>query len=150
MSDPTLAILGVIAAASALYAISAQQLMRGVLGLAIFFLALAGIFGILGAWYLAVGQLFLFVGGVVTLFVLAFNFTRTPLSNGKGVVAAFICMVALAALTLYLPPSWSPATAPTLEQFGTMFFTQYGWVLNIALLLLFAAVMGAQYFMEDT
>jgi NADH:ubiquinone oxidoreductase subunit 6 (subunit J) len=141
-------ILGLLAAAGALYAISARQLMRGILGLALFFISIAGLFAGMGAWYLAAGQLFLFVGGVVTLFVLAFNFTKTPLYAGKSITAAFVCMIVLAIASTFLS-AIAPVDVPSIVGFGTVFFTQYGWVLNAALLLLFAALIGAQYLLED-
>jgi len=134
----------------ALYALSARQLMRGVLGLALFFTGLALLFAQFGAYYLAVGQLFLFVGGVVTLFVLAFNATRTPVQHSTSLIGVGAALAVLAVLGLFLP-EFNERTIPVLgiQEFGMIFFTQYGWILNITLLLLLSAIIGAQYIMEE-
>jgi len=141
-----------LAIGGALYAISAKRLMRGVLGLALFFVGIATFFADLGAWYLAAGQLFLFVGGVVTLFVLAFNAARTPiLKAGIGgiIFAALVAVVLAMSLSALTAPVALSAAPPSLAEFGYAFFTGYGWVINIALLLLFSALLSAQYLLED-
>ena len=143
-------VLSTFAVLGGLYAISAQQLMRGVLGLAVFFAALAGIFGQLGAWYLAVGQLFLFVGGVVTLFVLAFNFTTVTISREKAFIPALLFVVVLAVISLFLPSSSPVPPEFSLAVFAKEFFASYGWFINLALLLLFSAIISAQYILEDS
>ena len=149
MADALMASTAAIAALGALYAINAQQLMRGVLGLAVFFIALAGMLAQLGAWYLAVGQLFLFVGGVVTLFVLAFNFVRTPAQHRGRFWPWMVSMLALASLSLFLPFSFAAPQGIPLPVFAAELFLQYGWVLNLALLLLFSAIITSQYLLED-
>lgn len=133
----------------AIYAINAAQLMRGVLGLAIFFVGLAALFATLGAWYLAVGQIFLFVGGVVTLFVLAFSFTKTPVLEGKNLLSAIIVFLLVASLALFLPNIERTGATPGLASFAWQFFTQYGFIVNVALLLLFGALMASQYLIEE-
>jgi NADH:ubiquinone oxidoreductase subunit 6 (subunit J) len=149
MMDVLLITTCLLAIIGALYALFAKHLMRGVLGLAVFFAALAGLFAQMGAWYVAVGQLFLFVGGVVTLFVLAFNFTKTPLQSEGGMLGVALMLVMLAAFGLFLPEI-GPAQSVPFGEFALVFFTQYGWIVNIALLLAFASLLGAQYLMEDT
>jgi NADH:ubiquinone oxidoreductase subunit 6 (subunit J) len=150
MSEPLLLVTSSIAALGALYAINARQLMRGVLGLAVFFIALAMLFAQLGAWYLAVGQLFLFVGGVVTLFVLAFNFVRTPIQHSGSFWPWMVSMLALLSLALFLPFSFATPQGISLTTFAAEMFLQYGWILNLALLLLFSAIITSQYLLEDT
>jgi NADH:ubiquinone oxidoreductase subunit 6 (subunit J) len=144
-----LLITSVIAISGALYALFAKHLMRGVLGLAVFFAALAGLFAQMGAWYVAVGQLFLFVGGVITLFVLAFNFTKTPLQVEKGILGIVLMLAVLMMLSLFLPESAEPGSV-AFNEFGLAFFTHYGWIVNVVLLLAFSALLGAQYLMEET
>jgi len=132
----------------AIWALRAKHLMRGVMGLTAFFIGLATLFGTLGAWYLAIGQLFLFVGGVVTLFVLAFNFAHTPLQNPGKMAGLVVTLLLLGALGLIIPPVLASGETSTLAEFASVFFSQYGWVLNAALLLLFSALIGAQYLLE--
>jgi NADH:ubiquinone oxidoreductase subunit 6 (subunit J) len=148
MMDLSLVLWSVVAAGGALYAIGARHLMRGVLGLAVFFLSLTALFALLGAWYLAIGQLFLFVGGVVTMFVLAFNTAKTDIHPGKGVGATLMALAVLGTMTLFLPGNVASVKAQTVTGFAAAFFG-YGWIINIAFLLLLAAVIGAQHFLED-
>jgi NADH-quinone oxidoreductase subunit J len=132
----------------ALYAINAKQLMRGVLGLAVFFIGVAAFFGDMGAWYLAAGQLLLFVGGVVTLFVLAFNFTKPPTLANKRIGGIVVALAAAATMALFIPDV-QPGASPSFGVFATQFFVQYGLIINVVLLMLLGAIMGAQYLLED-
>ena len=139
-------ILGIIlTVGGAIWALRAEHLMRGVIGLTLFFLGLAVFFGRLGAWYLAVGQLFLFVGGVVTLFVLAFNFSKTPVQPKGKITGMLVTVILLGTLGLLVPSITALGTVVSVSEFASVFFGQYGIVLNAALLLLFSALIGAQY-----
>jgi NADH:ubiquinone oxidoreductase subunit 6 (subunit J) len=137
-----------LAIIGAVYALAARQLMRGVLGLALFFIGIAGLFAHLGAWYLAIGQLILFLGGVVTLFVLAFNFTKTPEQERHMLSGSFIFVAFLTVLVVGLPLK-NFYSSSDFTYFSQQLFLQHGWVLNIGLLLLFSAIIGAQYLMEE-
>jgi NADH:ubiquinone oxidoreductase subunit 6 (subunit J) len=140
---------GVVAVLAAAYALGAKHLMRGVLGLAMFFIAVAAMFASMGAWYLAVGQLILFVGGVVTLFVLAFNAAKTPLATSGSIMAAVIAFAAAATIAMFLPSTYKYAGTVSLHVLAIELFTKYGWVLNVGLLLLFSAMITMQYLLED-
>lgn len=131
----------------AVVALSARQLMRGILGLAVSFIGLAGLFWHLGAYYLAVGQIFLFVGGVVTLFVLAFNFCEPPLQPRAGWPGLLLALLVLASLGAFVPAWTGFPPAVELAELAQMFFG-YGWALLAAFLLLFAGVIAAQYLLE--
>ena len=132
----------------ALYALSARHLMRGVLGLSLFFLGIAGFFGELNAWYLAAGQLFLFLGGVVTLFVLAFNFEKTPEQTGAKVKGLFFAAAVGIVLSLFFPVLQKVGLHISAAELGRFFFTTYGIVFNIGILVLFSAFIGTRYFLE--
>lgn len=137
-----------IALGGAVYAVGARHLMRGVLGLAIAFVGVAGLFGAMGAWYLAAGQVFLFVGGVVTLFVLAFSTVPLPIQKSEALGAAAVAVAALVTLAAMLPRPQA-GEAPQLAALAADLFLRYGLVVNAALLLLLAALLGAHYLMED-
>ena len=142
-------ILGtVLALGGGAYALAARHLMRGVLGLTAVFLGVAVLFYGLGATYLAAGQLLLYVGGVVTLFVLAFNAARTPLQRARSVWGSLLALLAAATLALVLPTTASPAAVP-LRDLASTFFAGYGWALVVAIALLCASVIVAQYALED-
>ncbi len=137
-----LIVLGAIAA------LEARELMRAVLGLAVFFLGVSVLFGLLGAWFFAVGQIFLFVGGVVTLFVLAFSSTDAARQSSLS-LSPLLASLAVGGLLLWLSSGLGSAPPIPLQVFSTVFFTKYGLALNTALLLLFSAVMTAQYVMSE-
>jgi len=52
-------------------------------------------------------------------------------------------------LGIVIPPVQSLGVTLSLTTLAEQFFTQYGVVLNAALLLLLAGLMGAQYLVED-
>jgi NADH-quinone oxidoreductase subunit J len=64
-------ILSAIALAGALYVLLAREVMSVVLGLGTVLLGLAGLFAYFGFGFLALAQLFLYVGGVLVLFLFA-------------------------------------------------------------------------------
>jgi len=133
----------------ALYALHAKELMRGILGLALFFTGLSIHFGLLGAWFLAVGQIFLFVGGIVALFVLAFSYSPTPIQHQRYATGVLVALATGALFVFFFPNVQQGATPASLGAFSSLFFTKYGLVLNVAILLLFSAVMTAQYVMTE-
>ncbi|MDD9953345.1 MAG: NADH-quinone oxidoreductase subunit J [Candidatus Woesearchaeota archaeon] len=149
MTDVLTVISSLLCIVGALTSISAKEIMRGMLGLTVFFIGIAGFFGKLGAWYLAAGQLFLFVGGVVTLLVLAFSFTKTPASIIERFGSFAIAGIVTVALLFVLPLASVVYQPLELTDFAPFFFAQYGWVVNMALFLLLSAVIGAQYLLED-
>lgn len=64
-------ILSACTLAGALYVVLAREVMSVVLGLGTVLLGLAGLFAYLGFGFLALAQLFLYVGGVMVLFLFA-------------------------------------------------------------------------------
>lgn len=138
------ALAGIVGALAALHA---RELMRGILMLAVFFLGLAVLFARIGAPMLAAGQLFLFVGGVVTLFVLAFNTERNP-RQSRGTAMGVAGFILVAGVLAYLLPLQAAGAQVSLDDLAAIFFQQYGWVLNVMLLVLLSAVVGAQYVLE--
>ncbi len=149
MIDALLLVSSALCLGGAAYALGARHLMRGVLGLAAFFIGAAGLFAGMGAWFLAAGQLFLFVGGVVALFVLAFSSAPTPVQREGTLAAACAAGALTLALLAFLPvslPQGAPLPPAALAQ---ALFGEYGLALEIALLLLFAGIVGAQYLLAE-
>jgi NADH-quinone oxidoreductase subunit J len=64
-------ILAVCALAGAAYVVFAREIMSVMLGLGTVLLGLAGLFAYFGFGFLALAQLFLYVGGVLVLFLFA-------------------------------------------------------------------------------
>ena len=134
--------------AGALIAISARELIRALLGLALVFLGIAGLLASLDAWYLAIGQLFLFIGGIVTFLVLVFNTAKMPISSGHSLPALLVAALVLIVLAQSLQLDGSHAIISA-SDLAHAFFAQYALLLVPALLLLFAAIIAAQHIMGE-
>jgi len=63
--------LAAVAAAGALTVVFSRDVMRMAAGLAVFLLAIAGLFGLHALAFLAIAQIFLYVGGVLILIIFA-------------------------------------------------------------------------------
>ena len=63
--------------------------------------------------------------------------------------SSLVALAVLAVLVLFLPPVQASGMETTLSFLATYFFTNYGWLLNIAILLLFSAIISAQYLMTE-
>ena len=64
-------LLAAVAVAGALFVVLAREVMRMAIGLGAFLLALAGFFAYFGFGFLALAELFVYVGGVLILFLFA-------------------------------------------------------------------------------
>lgn len=63
--------LAVLAAIGAVAVVTTKDVMRLILGLGAVLLSVAGLFGVAGATFLAVAEVFVYVGGVLVLFLFA-------------------------------------------------------------------------------
>ena len=69
-------LLAVTAVTGALTVVLARELMRMAIGLGVFLLALAGLFAYYGFGFLGLAELFVYVGGVLILFLFAIMLVR--------------------------------------------------------------------------
>jgi NADH-quinone oxidoreductase subunit J len=69
-------LLALTAVAGAFVVVLARELMRMAIGLGVFLLALAGLFAYYGFGFLGLAELFVYVGGVLILFVFAIMLVR--------------------------------------------------------------------------
>ena len=142
----------------AIAVLSATEMTRILLGLGVFLLAIAGFYGYFGFELLAVAELFVYVGGVLVLFLLAItSMGRDPegkaverrLDLGAALVSTGLVLVLIVALGNALPAVTgvrvdvaSTAAAlmgPLLPHFETI-----GVVLLVALAAALAIVGGEQ------
>lgn len=130
-------------------AVSARRLMRSVASLALLFVGVAGLFGALGAPYLAAAQLFLFVGGVVTLLALAFGSTATPLVRGRAYLATGALLFGLLIGAWFLPPLQDAGMVISAHAVAAALFVNYGPALEIALLIILSGVISIGYVLDE-
>jgi NADH-quinone oxidoreductase subunit J len=95
--DLLFALVGVLAAASALLAVTSRQVVHAALWLVTALGAVAGCYLVLGAEVVALVQLLVYVGAVVVLVLFALMLTRAPIGRAPDIDAPWPQRLAAAA-----------------------------------------------------
>lgn len=153
--DIVFAILGVIAAASAVLAVTTRQLVHSALWLVVCLGTLAGCYVVLGAELVALVQVLIYVGAVVVLVLFALMLTRAPIGVNRAlgtsplqrVLAAVLGAATTALFASMLVPlvgsgPVTPANGDT-RAVATAIFGTWVWPFELLSLLLLAALIGA-------
>ena len=151
--DVAFAALGVVAVAAALLAVTTRQVVHAALWLVVTLAALAGLFLVLGAEFVALVQLLVYVGAVVVLVLFALMLTRAPIGVSRelstspshrvlaATVGAGTSVLLLAAL---LPLATRVERRPTsTAALAKDLFGPWVWPFELLSLLLLAALVGA-------
>ena len=155
-------IMAVLAVGSALSVILSRNLFRSALLLVLCFFAVAGIYATLGADFLAVAQVLIYVGAVAVLVIFAVMLTRqvqrgNPFNRFKFSALLVCGLLMIGFIIVAVNTDWAtiePATEvaqvavgkPTTTKIaGAIFDKDSGFLLpfEIAAVLLLAAVIGA-------
>jgi NADH-quinone oxidoreductase subunit J len=149
--------LALVLLASGLAVVLSRNLFHSVLYLALALVATAGFFFLLEAEFLAVVQIFLYAGGVVTIVVFAIMLTerlvgerisQTSRQLGKGIVVSLLVLVAT--LTVLsradLPRSRPPMASDLTQAIGQVLLTRYLLPFELLAVLFLVALLGALYF----
>lgn len=153
----TFSILSAIAVISALLAVRLRNLVHATLTLMAFFVALAGLFILLMAEFLAAVQILVYVGAVGILILFAIMLTQQVTGNVKEHIEAHGALWGLAGatavlLTLLLPAILKTALPlqpvvetidPSVRALGLNLMAPYTIALQVIALLLTAALLGA-------
>ena len=151
-------LFAVLAIGSAIGVVLNKNTVNSALFLVVNLVALAGIYLLLQAQFLAVIQLLVYAGAIMVLFL--FVIMLLNLDNEENVFnkfrlrygVAFIVGIAILAQLLYSMGSWAhvlPAVSPkmahvgTVQAVGNVLFTHYLLPFEITAILLTAAVVGA-------
>jgi NADH-quinone oxidoreductase subunit J len=143
--------IAVFTLAGALAAACLRKLIHAALCLVVAFLGLAAFYFFLGAEFVGLVQVFVYVGAVAVLIVFTILLTRREDEdadgfNWNGVIVAVAVFAGLA-WTILKTPSLSvaaPAIEPlTVKRIGEVLMTSYVWPLQCIGLLLTAALIGA-------
>jgi NADH-quinone oxidoreductase subunit J len=151
MNTAAFVIIAVVMLAAALAAASLKKLIHAALFLALSFVCLAAFYFLLGAEFVGLVQIFVYVGAVAILIVFTILLTRREAESIRGVHigGVIIPLAVFAALAraifktpgLALPPQ---QMAPlTVRRIGEVLMTGYIWPLLCVGLLLTAALIGA-------
>ncbi len=147
-------LLAVGSVAAAVLVVTGKNLFRTILFFGIFLLGIAGFFFLLEATFVAVTQIFVYVGGVVvmvlfgTMLTAQITETDVPQTNQQVGLSA-LASVLLVGLLGYviidalLPTTSNQAVSSPSEALGVSFLTTYLLPFEVISVLLLVAVVGA-------
>jgi NADH-quinone oxidoreductase subunit J len=146
----------IVVAATAL-AITRQSVVHAVCYLVISFMGTAMIFYILGAPLLAALEVIIYAGGIMVLFLFVVMMVKdqhSPVDKPSRIRQWLPAMIlagssaVMAGLLVFADPGnrlRPPAVMGTPQEFGKLLFQEYWFPVEIASLLLLAALIGALY-----
>jgi len=141
-----------LALAAALGVVGARRVVHSAVFLLLTLLAVAGLFVLLLAPFLALVQVLLFGGAIVIVLFFAIMLTQRPdasqeLDNAQRPLALIASALVLALFAAILVTSaWGPVQpgpVVDLPRLGTSLFTQWAIPFEVASLVLLVALMGA-------
>ena len=151
MNSVAFIVIAILTLAAALAAATLQKLMHAALSFAVTFVGIAAFFFLLGAEFVGLVQVFVYIGAVAVLIVFTILLTRRDVEeerdfNWSGVVVAIAVFGGLIS-AIFETQSVSvgaPAIpALTVKHIGEVLMTNYVWPLQCVGLLLTAALIGA-------
>ena len=151
MSTAAFLIISIIMLAGALAAACLRKLVHAALCLVVAFVGLAAFFFLLGAEFVGLVQIFVYVGAVAVLIVFTILLTRREDEDVVGfswggvlvAVVVFGGLVWTILNTATLSVGAPPIDALTVKRIGEVLMTNYVWPLQCVGLLLTAALIGA-------
>jgi len=151
MNSAAFILIAILTLAAALAAATLQRLMHAALSFAVAFVGLAAFFFLLGAEFVGLVQVFVYIGAVAVLIVFTILLTRRDVEkdrrfNWSGVVVAIAVFGGLI-WAIFKTQSLSLAApempALTVKRIGEALMMNYVWPLQCVGLLLTAALIGA-------
>ncbi|MFL6590806.1 MAG: NADH-quinone oxidoreductase subunit J [Chthoniobacterales bacterium] len=151
MSTAAFILISVFTLATALAAACVRKLIHAALCLVLAFLGLAAFYFLLGAEFVGLVQIFVYVGAVAVLIVFTILLTRREDEDDAGfnwagalvAVAVFGALAWAIAKSSSIPVSSGAIDPLTVKRIGEVLMTQYVWPLQCVGLLLTAALIGA-------
>ena len=150
MNSLAFVILGILTLASALAAAILPKLIHAALCLVLAFLGLAGFYLLLGAEFVGLVQILVYVGAVAVLIVFTVLLTRREQENSVvkinwgGVLVGIAVFTGLSFALFKTPLSGTPGTEIlTVKQIGITLMQDYIWPMEAIGILLTAALLGS-------
>jgi NADH-quinone oxidoreductase subunit J len=151
MNSVAFLVIAIITLSGALAAATLRKLIHAALCLVIAFVGLAAYFFLLGAEFVGLVQVFVYVGAVAVLIVFTILLTRREVNGSRGInwggaivaLAVFggLLWTILKTKSLAIP---APQIEPlTVKRIGEVLMTNYVWPLQCVGLVLTAALIGA-------
>ena len=153
--DVLFAALGVLAAGSAVLAVTSRQVVHAALWLVVTLGTLAGCYLVLGAEVVALVQLLVYVGAVVVLVLFALMLTRAPMGPNREIaspwwqrlLAAVLAVSVSVLLVVTLVPLVGEGAVESkngnTQAVATAVFGTWVWPFELLSMLLLAALIGA-------
>lgn len=153
--DVFFSIVGVLCLASAVLAVTTKHILHSALWLVVSLGTLAGCYLVLGAEFVALVQLLVYVGAVVVLILFALMLTRAPIGRSTAHDASKVqraaalalsgatSMLVGAALISGFGTGVSNLRPNTTEQLATQIFATWSWPFELLSLLLLIALVTA-------
>lgn len=148
-------ILAAVTVIGTLCAITARQAVRAIVYLVTSFFALALIFYLLGAPFVAALEVIIYAGAIMVLFLFVIMMVEvaSPEKLAKPALsdwwpALILVAVVVASLTVLVAGQAPPvpgARAQTVRQFSQVLFTRYGVAIELVSMQLLFALVGALY-----
>jgi len=151
MNSAAFSIIAVLTLAAALAAATLPKLVHSALSFALAFLGVAAFYFLLGAEFVGLIQVFVYVGAVAVLIVFTILLTRRDAEKDRGfnwsgaliALAVFAGLIWAICKTTDLSVAVTPTRALTVRQIGEALMTDYVWPLQCVGVLLTAALIGA-------
>jgi NADH-quinone oxidoreductase subunit J len=151
MNSAAFVVIAILTLAAALAVASLPKLIHAALSFAVTFIGIAAFFFLLGAEFVGLVQVFVYVGAVAVLIVFTILLTRRDVQDtGKPKWGGAIIAIAVFGGLLWAilkTPALSIAApqieALTVKRIGGVLMTDYVWPLQCVGLLLTAALIGA-------
>jgi NADH-quinone oxidoreductase subunit J len=148
-------IFAILTVAGAVAAMSLRNLVHSVLALTVAFAGLAAVFLLLGAQFIGLVQVLVYVGAVAILIVFAVLLTRDRVETPQSIIASSWKGSGLVVLAVFGTLAWAihhsavsrqvagPQPEATMQQIGSALMVRFALPLEIIGLLLTAALIGA-------
>ena len=151
MNSAAFVVIAILTLAAALAVASLPKLIHAALSFAVTFIGIAAFFFLLGAEFVGLVQVFVYVGAVAVLIVFTILLTRRDVQDTVkpkwgGVIIAIAVFGSLLWAILKTPALSIAAPqieALTVKRIGGVLMTDYVWPLQCVGLLLTAALIGA-------
>jgi NADH-quinone oxidoreductase subunit J len=151
MNSAAFIVIAIFTLAAALAAAALRKLMHAALCFAVAFVGVAAFFFLLGAEFVGLVLVFVYIGAVAVLIVFTILLTRRDVGKDRGfnwggvliALAVFCCLTWSILKTQSLSIVAPHIPALTVKRIGQALMTTYVWPLQCVGLLLTAALIGA-------
>jgi NADH-quinone oxidoreductase subunit J len=151
MNSVVFIFIAILTLAAALAAATLPKLVHAALSFALSFVGVAAFYFLLGAEFVGLVQVFVYVGAVAVLIVFTILLTRRGAEkehgfHWSGVVIALAVFTGLTWAIMYskgLAAAAQPIAPLTVRKIGELLMTDYVWPLQCVGLILTAALIGA-------